>query len=474
MDKIKATVKTRFAPSPTGIMHFGNIRTALFNYLFAKKHKGEFLLRVEDTDKERSTKEYVTAILEDLKALNLIWDGAIIYQSERANIYNKFYLNLIDQDLIYPCFCSEEKLAVMRKIQLSQKLPPRYAGICLKLTKEEINTKLANKERVSYRFKVPKDIQIIFKDLVKGQQVFNSNDFGDFIIKRQDGTAPFMFCNAIDDAVEKVTHALRGEDHLSNTPRQLLILQALKLKAPEYGHFPLINGTDGLPLSKRGGSKSIKELLLDGYLPETLLNYLARLGHNYPLEDNTLNKVLSLNQLSYNFSTDNISLHAARHDLNHLNYWQKQAMLILNEIDLLQILQKDLDFCEIFKNNNQNNQLDNFLQLIKSNIIMPKEAVFWAKAFFADLISEDANNILNNINPDFLKIIINNIKNNNFSELIDLLKQGGFSGKNLFVRLRALLTGQTYGPELHKIFELVGSDRLKNRAIYILNKISHA
>lgn len=476
--EIKRIVKTRFAPSPTGIMHFGNVRTALFNYLFAKHNEGEFILRIEDTDQERSKKEYISSIFDSLTVLGLNWDGSVVYQSERLSIYEKLYKVLLDRRLIYRCFCSEEKLSLMRKIQLSQGLPPRYTGFCLKLKETEIRKRISNQEPFCWRFKVPKNTTIEFTDLIKGKQKFNSSDFSDFIIRRQDSTAPFMFCNAVDDALQGVTHALRGEDHLTNTPRQLLLLQVLGLLPPQYGHFPLINDIDGLKLSKRGGSVPIRDLLMEGYLPEALLNYLARLGHNYDIKDNhVLNQILSLEQLAVNFNINNISLNPARHDQTHLHFWQKQSMLLISEDQLLNILKENIDFNNIFENNNH--KLVDFLHLIKTNITMPQEAIMWAEAFFTDnfydlKLSADAKEILQNININFLKTIITCMEtNNNFSDLCEELKKLGFTGKNLFINLRVLFTGQTYGAELNKIFDLVGTQRIKNRATQILQNTAN-
>ena len=473
MNEVKKMVTTRFAPSPTGFMHIGNLRTALFSYLFAKNQQGEFLLRIEDTDRERSKPEYIASLLEDFRILGLTWNKEIVYQSQRTAIYEQFYEELQNKELTYRCFCSEEKLNLMRKVQLSQGLPPRYAGTCLNLTNEEVQKKLDNQELACWRFKVPRNIVVEFDDLIKGKQTFNSNDFGDFVIRRQDGTASFMFCSVIDDVLQGVTHVLRGEDHVSNTPRQLLILQALKLTAPKYGHFSLlINGADGTPkLSKRAGSQSIQDLLQEGYLPAAILNYLARLGHVYTSQENHL---LSLENLSLNFNLKHISSNSAKHDISHLKFWQKQAMLLIKEEELLEFLQKDLNFLNIFNNNK--NKLSDFLKLIKDNILMPQEALMWAKAFFIDNIaelelSEDTQSILKTIKVDFLQTIINNMETNqDFSKLCNNLKQAGFVGKELFVNLRVIFTGKTFGPELNKIFELVGTERIKNRATQILQQ----
>lgn len=471
-------VKTRFAPSPTGFMHIGNARTALFSYLFAKNQGGEFLLRVEDTDQERSKPEYIASLLEDLTALGVRWDEEIIYQSKRTAIYEKFYEELQKKNLIYRCFCSEEKLNIMRKIQLSQGLPPRYAGTCLNLTTDEVEKKLANNELACWRFKVPKDTVVEFDDLIKGKQTFNSNDFGDFIIKRQDGTSSFMFCSVIDDVLQGVTHVLRAEDHVSNTPRQLLILDAIGFKAPKYGHFCLlINGDDegSAKLSKRSGSQSIQQLLLDGYLPQALLNYLARLGHGYIYKENQL---FSLEDLSLHFDLKHTTSSSAKHDITHLKFWQKQAMLVINNKELLNILNKNQDFLKIFNNKHlaqDKNMLEEFLNLIKANILMPSEAILWAKALFADNLDElelpmDYKYAIKTIDPKFLEIVA---VNTDFTKLCNQLKTAGFVGKSLFMNLRLIFTGQTSGPELNKIFEIMGAARIQHRAKEILQLIKN-
>lgn len=464
------SVTTRFAPSPTGIMHIGNARTALFSYLFAKHEQGRFLLRVEDTDKERSKQEYIDALFDDLDALGIDWDSEVVYQSKRTTIYEKFYEQLQEKDLIYRCFCSEEKLNIMRKIQLSQGLPPRYASTCLNLTTDEVNQKLANNEPYCWRFKVPRGILVEFDDLIKGRQTFSSNDFGDFIIRRQDGTSSFMFCSAIDDVLQGVTHVLRAEDHVSNTPRQLLILQALGLNVPKYGHFCLlVNGEDGAAkLSKRSGSQSIRNLLSEGYLPLALLNYLSRLGHNYSGKENHL---CSLEELYLNFNIKHTTSNSAKHDVNHLKFWQKQAMLIISNPELLNILKKNIDFSNIIKNKHINaSELEEFLSLIKTNILMPSEGLFWLKILFADNLQElslslDAQQAIKKIDNRFLEIVI---LNNEFTTLCNQLKSAGFIGKALFINLRLIFTGLTSGPELNKIFEIIGSTRIQNRAKEIL------
>ena len=472
---ITSSVITRFAPSPTGFMHIGNLRTALFSYLFAKNQKGKFLLRIEDTDRDRSRLEYVAGLFKDFKALGLNWDQEVVYQSQRVNIYEEFYAKLQQQNLIYRCFCSEEKLSLSRKIQLSQGLPPRYTGNCLKLSVNEINQKLANNELACWRFKIPKNVIVEFEDLIKGKQIFNSNDFGDFVIKRQDGSASFMFCSVIDDVLQGVTHVLRGEDHVSNTPRQLLILQALGLFPPKYGHFSLLsNGTENDPkLSKRSGSESIQDFLNQGYLPLALLNYLARLGHNFNCQENQL---FNLSELALHFDLKHISSNAAaKHDLVHLKFWQKQAMLTINNQQLLEILNIDPEFNQILKNNKIiDNKLTEFLNLIKHNILMPKESIIWAKVLFANNLQEldfnlDLQNYFKNIDLNFLQVLTKDL---DFVNIFKKLQKLGFAKKEIFINLRMIFTGKTSGPELNKIFEIMGTDRIQKRAQQIIEFIT--
>ena len=333
------SVKTRFCPSPTGYLHLGNVRTALFNALYAKNQAGTFLLRIEDTDVQRSEEKYVEALQEDLLWLGLDWDegpgheaGAEPYrQSQRQAIYDKYYKILQEKELAYSCFCSEQQLKVTRKVQLASGKPPRYPGTCRQLTSEQVQAKFEQGHKAALRFKIPTNKTIVFRDLLRGKQRFDTNTLGDFIIRRSDGTPPFMYCNAVDDALMGVTHVLRGEDHLSNTPRQIMILEALDLTVPSYCHISLITGSDGAPLSKRHGSKSLQELRQEGYLPLALMNYMARLGHHYHDES-----LLNLDQLAQQFTLEGLSSSPARFDLKQMQYWQHPTVLQSSDDLILQ------------------------------------------------------------------------------------------------------------------------------------------
>lgn len=439
-------MKTRFAPSPTGWMHFGNLRTALFNFLFAHKQKYTFLLRIEDTDRDRSEQQYLDDLLVDLKWLNLHWDEGPFLQSERSAIYDKYYQQLVDQKQAYPCFCTDELLSINRKVQIAAGQPPRYPGTCRNLSKEEVQKKLAAGMPATLRFQVPRDAIIEFVDLVKGEQRFAANDIGDFIIRRNDGCAVFMFCNAIDDAMMGVTHALRGDDHLTNTPRQLMILQALNLPAPQYGHFAMINGTDGTPLSKRNGSEAVRELRAQGYHPLAVANYLARLGHYYA--DNSF---MTLEQLAEQFDLKHISTSPARHDISHLRHWQKEAILRCTTEEIIALIQPYI------KEAIPAQHVTDFAELARDNILMPSDVTQWVTAVAAPKLElSDANReILQAAGVEFFAAAIDVIKANaniTFKELADAVKdRTGRKGKDLFMPLRIALTGQSHGPELAKL-----------------------
>lgn len=461
----KPTIKTRFCPSPTGLLHLGNVRTALFDALLAKGRHGIFLLRIEDTDKTRSDVRYTEALQEDLLWLGLDWqegpgcegDAGPYWQSQRQAVYDKYYLELEEQGFVYPCFCSEEQLAVARKLQLAAGKPPRYPGTCSHLSAEQVKGKLAQGLHPTLRFRVAQNEDTFFVDLVRGEQRFNNNDIGDFIVRRADGTPPFMYCNAIDDALMGVTHALRGEDHLTNTPRQLMILQALKLAAPLYGHISLIMGPDGTPLSKRHGSRSLQALREEGYLPVAIVNYLARLGHFYSQE-----YLMSLQELAEKFSIDALGSAPARFDENQLLYWQRTA-----------VAQQDPDSFYAWMGTDvqallPESQISMFIKAVQPNVIFPADVLRWAKIFFTDQLeyTSEQREILHAAGNAFFETAIHAAKSSdlNYQQVVNQIKEKlGVKGKALFEPLRIALTGETHGPELAHVFELLGPEKLTTR-----------
>lgn len=466
------TIKTRFAPSPTGFMHLGNTRTALFSALLARHAKGIFLLRIEDTDKERSDEHYTEILLDDLLWLGLDWQEGPghdlghgpYWQAQRQSIYDEFYQRLQDKGQVYPCFCTEQQLALARKVQRAAGKPPRYPGTCRAFNPTQIEEKLAQGLQPALRFSVPANQEIVFQDLVRGEQRFNSNDLGDFIIRRQDGTPPFLFCNAVDDSLMGVTVTLRGEDHLANTPRQIMVLQALNLTVPRYGHIPLIVGADGSPLSKRHGSRSVQELRKEGFLALGLVNYLARLGHYYP-ED----VFMSLDELAAKFSLAGIGRSPARFDATQLLRWQKEAVVRLDEKQLWDWLGEEIQQSIPVESRSL------FLDTIRANVTFPNDAAQWAKVFFTDNLEMGAEQqtIIAAAGKNFFQVALSALQAEgpDFYAISAILKKElDVKGKALFQPLRVALTGELHGPEMIKIFELLGEDKIRER----LQRSEHA
>ena len=457
--------KSRFCPSPTGLLHLGNLRTALLNVLLAIKSGGTFVLRIEDTDAERSKTEFSEAVCDDLEWMGLGWqEGPRIggpedsyYQSERNSIYESFYDKLLEQDLIYPCFTSDEELKIIRRNQMAAGEPPRYTGIWANATKEDIEKELEKGIRPVYRFRLPKERTITFQDLVKGEQSFHTSDLDDFIVRKKDLSPTFMFANAIDDSLMEVNVVLRGDDHLSNTPRQIALLEALNLEIPEFIHVALFTGEDGAPLSKRNGSLSVKELKEKGYFPQAVINYLSRVGHT--IQDNELR---DLEGLSSVFDADNISTSPSRIDYDQLIFWQKKVIESKSIKELCAWLEPDL------KNLPKDIDKNSFVGLIKDNVIFPDEAVEYLENLFLNSLSsaKEVEDLIKQSEPKFFDLAGKIVKDNwgDWSKTMKLIgEETQTKGKDLFMPIRASITGQLSGPELDQVTEVMGQERVLKR-----------
>lgn len=316
-------IRTRIAPSPTGFLHIGLARTALFNYLFAKKYQGSFVLRIEDTDLERSSPEFEKDIIESLKWLGIEWsegpdiDGQYgpYRQMERLNIYAKYLEKLLAENKAYYCFCSEEELEAQRQYQMSIGETPRYTGKCANLDKELVQKYLAEGKPSVIRFRViPKKLH--FDDLIRGRLEFDTELMGDIVIAKNLETPLYNFAVVIDDFEMKISHVIRGEDHISNTPKQILMQEALGLSRPIYGHLPLILGPDRTKLSKRNATVSVSEYRKEGYLAESLINFMAFLGWN-PGDER---EIYSMSSLAKEFSLDRVQKGGAIFNIKRLDY----------------------------------------------------------------------------------------------------------------------------------------------------------
>jgi len=462
---MSSPITTRYAPSPTGRMHLGNARTALFNCLLARAQGGRFVLRVEDTDVERSDDAFLESQLEDLRWLGLDWDagparedGLGPYrQSARSGIYDDYYTRLAATGATYPCYCSATELEVSRRTQLAAGQPPRYAGTCRELAEGERARHEAAGRRPTLRFRVPSGRRVAFEDLVRGRQEVSTDEIGDFVIRRADGVPVFFFCNALDDSLMGVTHVLRGEDHLTNTPRQLLLLEALGLPAPAYGHLPMLLGADGAPLSKRRGSASVGDLREAGYLPAAITNYLLRLGHAGAPDD-----WIDPAAMPAAFRLDRVGRAPAHFDEVQLQHWQREAVKRLDPAALEAWLAPALPPS---LGPGERRLLG---ATVSHNVVFPADALPWVDVLFGALPApgEDVAGVIRRAGPDFFRAAVEalDVTGADLPALAREIRQRtGRKGAELFMPLRAALTGRSDGPELGPLLAALPPTTLRNR-----------
>lgn len=456
---------TRFAPSPTGYLHLGNARTAFFNFLAARAGGGRLVLRIEDTDAERSDDRMLAQLLEDLRWLGLEWDegpdvggpNGPYRQSERGVQYDAAIARLESQGLAYPCFCSPEELQLSRRAQLAAGRPPRYAGTCAALPADEVERRIVAGRTAATRFRVPAGRTVEFDDLIHGEQRFATDDIGDFVVRRADGSAAFFLSNAVDDAGMGITLVLRGDDHLANTPRQILLLEALGLPMPRYGHLPLLLGASGTPLSKREGAAGLHDLRAQGYLPGALCNYLVRLGHACGGDT-----WLSLAEMPTHFDLGRTSRSPARYDEAQLRHWQREAIMRASGEELLEWLGPRLAPLGSVEHRAA------FVAAVRGNVLFPPDAEPLVRVVCDDeaATEESAAAAIAGAGRDFFVSAgaAWTVHGPDFKAWARAV--GGATGRKgaaLYMPLRAALTGATHGPELAPLVALMGRDRVAHR-----------
>ena len=456
---------TRFAPSPTGYLHLGNARTAFFNHLAARASGGKLVLRVEDTDAGRSEERLLEQLLADLRWLGLAWDeGPDVggphgpyRQSERGARYDAAIAGLESQERAYPCFCTPEELQLSRRAQLASGRPPRYAGTCAALSAEEAQRRVAAGRPAATRFRVPPGRTVEFVDLIHGTQRFATDDIGDFVIRRADGSAAFFLSNAVDDAEMGITLVLRGDDHLANTPRQILLLESLGLPVPRYGHLPLLLGATGAPLSKRERAAGLHELREQGYLPGALCNYLVRLGHACVRDE-----WLSLAEMPQHFDLGRTSRSPARYDEAQLRHWQREAVTHASVEELLAWLGARLEPLGAAERRTA------FLSAARGNLLFPSDAEPLVRSVCSDELSmeEPALAALLEAGRDFFVTAAAawTVRAPDFKAWARAVGEAtGRRGAALYMPLRAALTGATHGPELAPLVALMGRELVATR-----------
>ncbi|TYR73042.1 glutamate--tRNA ligase [Rossellomorea vietnamensis] len=475
-------IRVRYAPSPTGHLHIGNARTALFNYLFARNTGGKFIIRVEDTDEKRNIEGGEESQLKYLEWLGIDWDESVdkggeygpYRQSERNHIYSKYYQELLDKGLAYKCYCTEEELEAEREAQQAKGEMPRYSGKCANLSKEEQDKLAAEGRKPSIRFKVPAGKVYKFDDIVKDDVSFESDGIGDFVIVKKNGIPTYNFAVAVDDYLMKISHVLRGDDHISNTPKQLMIFEALGWEAPVYGHMTLIVNESRKKLSKRDETiiQFIEQYEELGYLPEALFNFIALLGWSPKGEE----ELFSKEQFIEIFDPERLSKSPAVFDKQKLLWVNNQYMKNLNLDQVSALAMPHLVKAGRVGENPAEEERDwarKVIALYQEQMSYGAEIVELSGMFFKKDIDYDqeAKAVLEEEQvPEVLKAFVEEIDQLENYEAAEIKKSikavqksTGHKGKKLFMPIRVAVTGQTHGPELPNAIELLGKDKVKHR-----------
>lgn len=485
----QSMIRVRYAPSPTGHLHIGGARSALFNYLFANRNGGKFIVRIEDTDQKRNVADAAEKQMENLQWLGIQWDESIDiggeygpYRSmERLDIYRDYINRLLEKGHAFPCYCTEEELEHEREIQRNKGLTPKYSGKCRHLSAEERQRLAAEGRQPSIRFKVPDHKEYVIHDLVRGDVRFDSEGIGDFVIVKQDGIPTYNFAVVIDDHLMKISHVIRGEEHLSNTPRQLMIYEALEFSAPQFAHVSLILNQDRQKMSKRDESiiQFVDQYRELGYLPEAILNFLVLLGWA-PEEER---EIYSREELIERFSLERVSKSPAVFDTDKLrwmnNHYIKNSPVERIEELCLPHLRKAGYIPEVL-DEEQVQWVRALVALHQEKLGFAAEIVDLTAMFFIDHMEYDgeASDVLSGeqvpavlkafrahlercepFGPDEIKVVLKEVQ-----------KETGCKGKDLFMPVRAASTGQCHGPDLAQSLYLLGKEKILSRLDRLISK----
>ncbi|NUU68617.1 glutamate--tRNA ligase [Enterobacteriaceae bacterium BIT-l23] len=380
-------IKTRFAPSPTGYLHVGGARTALYSWLFARNHDGEFVLRIEDTDLERSTQQAIDAIMDGMNWLGLDWDEGPYFQTKRFDRYNAAIDEMLAAGTAYKCYCSKERLETLREDQMAKGEKPRYDGRC-----RHDHSHHDASEPCVVRFANPQEGSVVFNDLIRGPIEFSNQELDDLIIRRTDGSPTYNFCVVVDDWDMEITHVVRGEDHINNTPRQINILKALNAPVPEYAHVSMILGDDGKKLSKRHGAVSVMQYRDDGYLPEALLNYLVRLGWSHGDQE-----VFSIEEMKQMFTLEAVSKSASAFNTDKLLWLNHHYINHMDPNYVATHLQWHIEQEQIDTHNGP--QLSELVTLLGERCKTLKEMAASCRYFYEDFAEFDADAAKKHLRP---------------------------------------------------------------------------
>lgn len=482
-------VRVRFAPSPTGPFHIGGARSALFNWLIAKKEQGTLVLRIEDTDRERSTKESEENIKEALRWLGITWDEGIdvggehgpYRQTERLHIYEEYTKKLLESGQAYECYCTDEEIEAERQALKEAGKMPIYGGHCRHLTEEQKAQYRAEGRKPTIRFHVPENQEIVVDDMVRGRVTFDSNGVGDFVIVKSDGIPVYNYAVVIDDATMGITHVIRAEEHLSNTPRQVVLYEALGLATPRFGHVSLILGKDRTKMSKRHGATSVDQYRKLGYLPEAIVNFLALLGWSPTGEE----EILSAEELIEQFSMERVAKNPAVFDIDKLNwinaqYMKKADPAMITDLAIPHLVEAGYITADI--DGEEKAKLVEFTAAVQDHLSYAAQLTELADLYFKDafdVTDEEMKEVLaDETVPAVTELFAQKL---NEAEVVDFQtvkaifkavgKELKVGGKKVFMPLRIVTTGQMHGPDLAKIIPIIGRERILARMTRTLDAL---
>lgn len=484
--------RLRFAPSPTGYLHIGGLRTALYNYLFAQHNNGKFILRIEDTDQTRYVEGAIENLVESLQWAGIKYDEGVFLennklvqkgdygpyiQSERLDIYRKYVDQLIESGDAYYCFCSKERLDAVREEQKIKGLIPKYDGFCRSLTLDEAKKRIANGEEYVVRLKLPPSRDIKFNDLVRGDIVINTDDIDDQVLLKSDGYPTYHMAVVVDDHLMKITHIVRGEEWLSSTPKHVYLYEVFGWEKPTYVHLPTVLNKDRKKLSKRHGDVSVDDFREKGYLPEGLVNYLALVG--WSPEDNE--EIMSMEDMIEKFTFERVSRTGGIFDRDKLDwvnghYIRSFPIEKITDLAIPYLIEADLIDEEFAKNNRE--WLETLVDIVREGMSNMSEIVDRVKFMFSNQIQVKDNKALEMLQSQGTKSILEAIRHEleNIEEIdkefaASLMKKvqkaTGIRGKNLFMPTRVALTGSLHGPEFVKVIYLLGKENLLERIEYV-------
>ncbi len=462
-------VRVRFAPSPTGYLHIGGARTALFNWLFAKHHNGKFILRIEDTDRSRSTEEYIASIIEAMKWLGLDWDEGPFRQTERMDIYRAYAYRLLDEGKAYRCYCTPEELEKRRQKALKEGKPPRYDRRCREL-KEVFDKPFA------IRFKMPLEGETVVNDLVKGKVMFKNSEIEDLVILRSDDTPTYNFCVVVDDFEMKITHVIRGEDHLNNTPKQIHIYHALGMNLPEFAHIPMILGTDRARLSKRHGATSVLAYRAEGYLAEALVNFLVRLGWSYGDQE-----IFTREELIKYFNLEQVGKANAIFNAEKLLWLNSEYIKLTPEEKLFELVKPFL-VNEGYLKEGENLDIKWACKAIKSlkeRCRTLKELAHAMRYYILDYVDIDSKARQKYINENTIPILkevtekleeLEEFTQDKIEKIfMNMVNEKGLKLGQVAQPVRVVITGSTVSPGIYEVLEIVGKEKTLKRLRRIID-----